>query len=765
MRECFALSGIVRCLLGVVACLAVVSAYGQSPIENVKIDAEVVDFDEATMVTSARENVVIRYEDYELRADAVEMNVETKDVRATGNVLLLHDPSDFEWQGQAIEGNFDDRLFEFGKSRGRLDKWYYRADKAVYRPDKVLVIDGASLSTCEEDSYYRTLYYTVNSRQAEVYPDGWVKAWDNYYKLWDVPVFYWPYAAMNTREKSGWHIRAGYSGEYRSFLFVEKEMTLANGWTHVPIFHFREKNGIGLGYEMYKTTENARTRLLMYYIDDNDAPQSFSTPGFNRRFVRQNDRFRVRFEHWQRVTDRLTLDIELDRLSDIDMLEDFFATDYRDMYQPDNHVALDYDGEWFQAGAQVRSRLNSFYTVVERAPEFRFEVPRRPFLKEWLAYQSNTSTGHYRMRWREFDQPRAVAPDPADYDTVRFDTAHVFYTPLTLGPVNFVPRAGVRFTHYADSSVAPAGANLNALFEADDPEEPFNTVAVINYDDDGGALNRLAGEVGMEVNTRMHWTSGSSRNETLEVNGLRYVLEPYANYTLAPDPTEDRNHIYFFDEIDRLIRQNFVRVGTRHRWQTRKGRKIYTLASLDGHVDYHFSEEEGRENLGNLGVDGMFSPTNQFRFNSSVVYDMGENDLNAVGASVTTGNPKIVKATLAYTYRNDYDARTVYSMGSYFNNPLAQNWLDRQYDESHSTTLSLAIPWGEKTRFNARATYDLEEEEFATKSLNVVRDLDCWIGSVGLNQNSEHDVTVMLTLYLKAYPQFGLTSTTEFEND
>ena len=70
-----------------------------------------------------------------------------------------------------------------------------------------------------------------------------------------------------------------------------------------------------------------------------------------------------------RLTDDLTLRLNIDFLSDIDMLEDWFKRDYRRIQQPRSYLDLSYDQQYYSLGLAIRPRLNDFYTTVETLPD------------------------------------------------------------------------------------------------------------------------------------------------------------------------------------------------------------------------------------------------------------------------------------------------------------------------------------------------------------------------------------------------------------
>ena len=113
----------------------------------------------------------------------------------------------------------------------------------------------------------------------------------------------------------------------------------------------------------------------------------------------KDERYRLNWYHRYNFSDELTLRANVDWLSDIDMLEDWFKHEYRQISQPKTFLSLDYEGEWYHAGISARPRVNDFYTVVEKLPEATFDVPRIGLGKTPFEYQSSSSMGFYYMKW------------------------------------------------------------------------------------------------------------------------------------------------------------------------------------------------------------------------------------------------------------------------------------------------------------------------------------------------------------------------------
>jgi hypothetical protein len=281
-------------------------------------------------------------------------------------------------------------------------------------------------------------------------------------------------------------------------------------------------------------------------------------------------------------------------------------------------------------------------------------------------------------------------------------------------------------------------------------------VIVRDYDDDGGSVTRLAGELGLEVSTKFSRLWPNLTNETLRLDGLRHIVTPYVNYTFAPDPSEERENIYFFDAVDRLTEQNFVRVGVDQRLQTRRNQRIYTLARVQSYADFHFSSEndndEGYDALGDFGNKLEFTPNDALRTWVTLVTDLDEMDVRRAEVGARVGRKDGIRFSLAYIYRDNYVPRSTASMGSSLVDLTGEHgYLVREYLETQTAVGELFIPINEKTSGRIRLEYDLEEAELTRQVYEILRDLHCWMGSLALEEDNG-DVRIMVMLYLKAYP-------------
>lgn len=721
--------------------------------EEMAVVADQYEYTPATGWAVGEGHVEITYGDLVLTADKVRVNPQTKDVEAQGNVVLTDGTT--SWSGPEIRGNFGTNAFSFGVCRIVSGSWFARGHDGKRYPDGRVTLEKGVLTTCDlEKPHYR-----VESKKVIYYPNGKFRAQNAIVKLGEVPVFYWPIIMGDTSGATGdIELRPGYSSDWGAFLVIGRGWRLGKAGDtrfHVDI---TSKRGVGIGNETSYRTERTETELNLYGIDDQDTPET--QPGYNGRFETEDLRYRANIYHRFDLNEATSLRLNVDKLSDIDMLEDWFEEEYDANPQPATYAHFSYERENLALAVQARPRVNDFYSVVESLPEVTLDAPRQTLRKAGFFYESHTSAGHYEMKWRDFDLGRVGLNDPEDYEAWRVDTTHFLYRPFRLAnAVQVIPRAGIRLTHYTDSSDASiSGRRLMDMIEVDDPDNPFSTVNVTNYDDNGGGLTRLAAEAGVEVTSKLYRVWPDFRNGRFNIDGLRHVLNPYLNYTFIPDPTEDRENIYFFDAADRLLEQNFVRVGVNQRLQTRRKGQIYTLARMQTYADFHFSTKgDGDHDApGNLGNRIEFSPKETLSFWNTVVADMGSSEITRAELGCRLGRPETLEATLSYVMRADYYSRPAYSMGSSLLDFAGdQSLIDRHYEETRSVVGQLRFAITEKMTGRIRLEYDLDEMELVQQLYEITRDLHCWMGSLQF-QEEDGDFEVLLVFYLKALPNVRL---------
>ena len=732
----------------------------KSPID---IQADQYEFRPDTGEALGHGNIRLVFQDVTLTADELTANLYTKTVAAKGHVKLQRGV--FVWEGDAVTGNLGTREFRVGEYRAKVEPWFFRGKTGVYNSKGEVEIGQAQMSSC---SYLNETvphpHYTLSARRIVYYPDGRYKAYGMVVRFWGVPITPPITYSGNTQGNSGFSVRPGYSSSWGAFLILGKTFDLSRNLTVDTTLELRSKRGVAAGANATYKQGDSTTQALVYGMNDSKPPTT--SEGQNRRFDETHDRYRVEAYHRTDFTNDLTLRARVDALSDVDMLEDWFENEYNSNPQPKTFVDATLDKERFSLSGYGRTRINSFESTVETLPGVRLQLPRQRLFDSPIYYQSETTVAHLKMRWRDYDFQRPDGEDGKplaenlDYEATRLDTTHMFYAPFKLQDVvQVVPRAGIRATYYDQSSKQTITTkDLNNMFIVDDPDNYNSTVPVKAYDDQGGQVTRVLGEGGIELSSKFYRSWQNLKNDSLQLDGLRHVVQPYANYTYVTNPNENRDNLYFFDEVDRLTEQNFLRVGVKQRWETRRSQRIYTLASLENYADFPFTNEDGQDELDNPGYFGTraaFSPREYLKFYGHLLADMGENKVDSGRIGTNIGDPKTVLWDFSYLYRDQYTPRTVYSMGSNLTTVGGDTIFPHSSNDGSFVTIGAAFPINPKTGGHVEYRYDILDNRFAAQIYEITRDLHCWVGALRFEQDADGRSNVMLTFYLKADPHLG----------
>ena len=728
------------------------------PAQRPDIDAtaDVLEFTRHSNILSAIGNVKIKYRDVILEADEVSLNTESRDFSAKGDVKLFH--AEYTWQGESVSGNLDKKTFEFGRYLAMSDPWLVVGSNAFRNVNGNIIVSNAQASTCsylfEDQSHWR-----IQSDKMLYYPDGSFKAYNVLYKVANIPVFYLPVIWGKTSQRSGqMHISTGFKDDFGFILDIAKDWNFKNVVDSRTGLTYRTKRGLALYNQSRASSENSRTEFLAYGMHD-DEPLSDTTVNgeeFNGRFESETDRFRLKLEHHSNLSERLTLTANLDYVSDHLFLLEFFKKDFNRDPQPVSFVELGYVGDYFELTLNYRPRLNDFESVVERQPELRLAMPRLSLGKTNVYFQNETTAAQLHMNWRELDLPREGGlSDPGDYLTERFDSVNFLYYPFAIRMLSLTPRIGGRVTYYTRSSRKKVSEEqLNSNFLADDPRPTLdNPNPVFNYDDDGGDRLRFALELGLELSFKSSRTWSNVQSNRWNVSGLRHVVQPFVNYTYIPKPNVDNDHLFFFDEVDRIDKLNFVRLGTRHQFRTRRNNKIYTLSRMENFLDVYISPEKRREHAGDFGTTFELNPDSSVSFWSNILVDTNKGNVNVVHAGASLGKEDEMKLDFSYLYRQSFVSRFNYSMGSEITQILTNSFIPTDFERNHGLNLNVHVPMGAKSDLRVAYFFDLDRGKVGRQTYELTRDLHCWIGALRFEEEAD-EISVLLIFSLKAFPKF-----------
>ncbi|MBC8137687.1 MAG: LPS-assembly protein LptD [Fibrella sp.] len=574
----------------------------------IEINAESTGF--SSGIATAEGNVEIRYSDITIYADYAEYNPETRDVLVRGNVRIYR-------QGRLFTGergvyNLETKQLRAADFRGDFYPFRFAADSVGSLPNNAYFVKNGVLTT--SDSSKPDYYFKAKS--VRIYPKDRVVFLNVMLYVGKTPVFWFPYLYQSLKEGESFSLTPGYKSGWGAFLLSTYTFPIADKWSGQLHLDLRSERGVGLGIDSnlnFGIDDRSWAHFRSYYIDDAD-------PGTNKTGLGREpidaSRYRVSLQSRVYVTDDIYANIDVNKLSDRRIVEDFFESEFKLDPQPDNLFSLTKWDDNYTLTLITRGQLNNFFDMTERLPELVLDVKRQPLFGSGIFYEGETGVGRYR---RNFAKGQAFP----SYDFARADSFHQLLYPKTYaGWLSFSPKIGVRGTYYTDTgetSTEVTETTLETILPDGSTQRSIQTTTEEKLRQ-GGSTFRGVGNAGFESSFKFSREFDTVQSRTWGLDGLRHVVQPYTDLS-AVVSSEDPNQLL---QIDRFQRSDQLplfdfpqftstdsiddwtvwRFGVRNRLQTRRDNDTFQWLELDTYFNVNLEEPHFPNNTFR---DGRFS--------------------------------------------------------------------------------------------------------------------------------------------------------------
>jgi lipopolysaccharide assembly outer membrane protein LptD (OstA) len=664
-----------------------------------------------------------------LTADSVVYNYNTSDVEADGNVRI--ETKDMLWVGEHIHYNFKTHVMSSEEFRtGRLP---------VFAEGRQLdgVIEGKTKGATNEvtatHAYlttddYSDPGYVIRATRIRIIPGEKIEMWNAVAYAEGVPVFYFPYYERNIGPRANnLTTTPGYRSVYGPFLLNTYNWYLgdeADGKVHAD---YRERRGLGGGPDVNLHLNRwGEVEAKYYYQHDDRANYSTNVFPYYGKIPENRQRF---YLGWQ-ATPATNLNVKalVNYQSDPLFLHDFFVGEYAQNPQPNTFVEANKYSENWSLDALATPRVNSYFSQVERLPDVQLTGYRQQVLDTPVYYDSQSSVGWFR-NWDAYATNGLYPGTNGFYagSAARADTYHQLTLPWTFFDwLNVTPRVGGRLTYYSSQNIT------NGMPNSDVYREVFNT--------------------GTEVSFKASQAWPDATNSLLQVDGLRHIIEPSANYVFVPDPSTPPSQLPPFDSelpslmplpvnfpdynsIDSIDTMNVVRFGLRNVLQTKRDGQLEDLVNWNVLLDWRLDPKAGQDNLNDLYSALSFRPRTWLTLESQVRYDVDRGDLDLAFHQVTFSP-------------ND---RWSWGISHWY---LRSGFVSPDENDFIASTLYYRVNdnWGVRAAHTFNATDGrLQEQDYT-----IMRDLRSWTAGLSFrvfnNLGGSADFTVAFSFSLKAVP-------------
>ena len=647
-----------------------------------------------------------------LQADRVTLDQLSGQITAEGGVTLQRDGQ--VWRGDQLDYNFNTQVM--GASNYRTGKTPFFAAGTVMEGANHPPAYRASEAFVTTDDA-KSPNHRIRAKQIKIVPGQYFSARHATVYLGKVPVMYFPYLRANLdREGNHWSLTPGYRSRFGGFLLSTYQFNLFTNLTANLHFDYRTRRGAGVGPDFrYDLGRFGTGETKTYYLHDD-------LPGFEPggRPI-SSDRFRFQISHRTTLRTNITAKLSVNKLSDFNINRDFFEAEYRRNTQPRSFFELEQLGENFSLALLAQPRINDFYERIERLPEVKLTAFRQQIGRVPVYYESESSAGYLGHQF--------MNNVTNDFYATRVDTWHQLVVPHTFfGWLNVQPRIGGRSTYYT-------AADGNGQTLSEERRNVFNT--------------------GMEANFRASRTYAHVTNRFWNLNGLRHIVQPSANYVYVPNPSNLPPELPQFDHeipslrwlpieypyynsIDSIDAENAVRLGLRNKLQTKRERNV-DVVNWNVFTDFRIDPRRDQSDFGDLNSDLDFQPRDWLALHSYARYSVEENDVRLANHRITLYPDDVWSLSLGHLFlRDELD---YWGLG----NNVFYSSLYYRFNEN----------WG--TRINHQ--YEAKDGTLEEQSYTLYRDFRSWTGALSFRVRDERtapqDYTLAVILSLKAFPRFG----------
>ena len=683
-----------------------------------------MDYDPVNGTATGTNGVYVKYGNATLTADSASLNTQSGEVVADGHVRV--ESGDQLWVGDHIRYNF--KTHQMQSESFRTGKWPVFAsgnDLSGNSSNKVYYANNAYVTT--DDTADPDL--RVHATRIKIIPGKSVEMWNAVLYAKGVPIFYFPYYKRNLGpHANNLNFTPGYRSTYGGFLLTSYNWYLgtnADGKIHVD---YRSQRGVGLGPDVnLHLGEWGQVGLKYYYLNDQEPNTStnafpqFGTIPENRQVFKGT---------WQATpATNLNLKALVNYQSDPLVMHDYFTGDYANNPQPSSFVEANKYWDNWSLDALTTPRINSWFNQVERLPDVRLTGFRQQVLESPVYYDSQSSVGWYRQFAANTNSNYSSNNGTNINSAMRADTYHQFTLPWTFFHwLNVTPRVGGRLTYYSAQNATNGGNNSVT-------REIFNT------------------GVGTSFKASQLWANAT--NGFLQVDGLRHIVEPSANYVFVPDPSTPPAKLPQFDgeqpslvdlpltfpdynDIESIDTQNAIRFGLRNTLQTKRDGALDKLLDWNVQLDWRLNPKPGQNTLNDLYSSFAFKPRTWLTAESQTRYDINGGNLNMSFQQLTFAP-------------ND---RWSWGLGYWYLRGGA--WGNSTWTENHTITSRLFVRLGDNWGGRMTQNYNAVTQRLQDQIFTIYRDLRSWTSALSLrvanNLGSSADVTVAVTFSLKAQP-------------
>jgi len=556
----------------------------------------------------AKGSVEIHYKNIKLFADRAELNTETKDVFAEGNVLVQM-PEEVV-TAEEVRMNLDSMQGNLQKGFGMIQPTiFYEAENIERKDANVYSFHKAKITSCTQP----VPRWKLSSSRAKFKKNDYIDMWNPVFYIKKIPIFYLPYMRypLDEERSTGFLMpQLGYSGG-KGFSYTQVfYWAMKRNMDATLNFDYYSARGLGGGLEYrYLFSGNIGGNLNLYYFNFKDDPEEESSA----------DAYLFRLKHNQPLPLKFSLVADIDYSSSFDFLREF-DNDFKRAVVSNrrSQVYLTRAWSYFNLNARV-SRFETYYKETDSSiirnelPEISFSSYKiKIFSPLYLSFTSSFSRWEYgwESEYEEGNQKRS--------QTLAFSPQLTF--PFTAIPWLTLNSSFSSNINYYFQSYAPNTQDI-----VDEPL--FSSNYALNAEFTGPVIYKI-----------YYGAEGKAK--------LKHIIEPTFTYRYE-SPVADSDRIiapWIF------YRNHYIRYGLTNRFLVKKDKMPKEVFALGLAQTFYFLPEESP--LQFYQVDGKipeftdisgylrFYPARKYSVDVSAAFNPYHNTFSSLRLGANLGSPE-----------------------------------------------------------------------------------------------------------------------------
>ena len=690
---------------------------------------------------TARDNVAIHIGDTDIYGDFAQYNSRTHEVLIKGHVRIYRDVS--LYLAEEAVYNTDTKEIRSSNARTEHQPYFLAGENVTQTSENAYNIQNATFTTHDTPDPN----FHLHAQTVHVYTNDHVVFKNVTLYIGDIPVFWWPYLYQSLNDAFSISVAPADLSSWGPSLLTQVTFPITDDIKGRIRLDYRGRRGPAIGFESdidYGKDKSSNAKLKTYFLDDQN-PEINPTAA-----VRKNvpaDRYRLSLQDTTIFTKDVYGIVDITRMSDAFVMQDFYQSEFRINPVPDNVIAIAKTDPFYTITAITRFQLNDFFEQTERLPEVVVDIKRHAIFESPIFYEGETG-------FADLHRSFAMGSGFEDYQSTRLDTFHQLSYPNTyFGWLSIVPTAGFRATYYdetRDLGKTLFVSDSNPLVPRFILPDPTPTNPIVNA---GDGLRTVV-NAGTEASFKLSRSWEEVQSRAFGLDGLLHVIQPYTDFSYVHESGIDPAAVLEFDRfepstqlrpidfpnftsVDSIASWTVERLGLRNRLETRRDDTTVTWLELDTFADINIENPYDRRPYSNL--------FNKFRFNplpwASLSVDSQVPAFNKgfteVNTNITVQPASNLQFNVGHRYLNGnpfFDNSSLFVVGGYYR--FNDNW-GVGFQEQYEGTTGL----------------------FQEQRYSVYRDLTNWVASFGAvvrdNTGSKKEYGILLTFTLKAFPKIG----------